>query len=279
MEASTSFYKLYNGFKKKGIDAKVANVIHLRRIIGKNDILDAHRLADMLRLNTLPEAFIPGEKIQHMRNFVNLYHRFVKENTRLKNQIHALLDMNGVNIPTRTPFCKAWCFKLQKYIAESECIELRYLFDAQQDVQRRVSLANAELIGYTKRHFGKEVELLQSIPGIGETIAPYIIAQVMPVTRFADKKKLRRYAGVIPVSNMSDNKTYATYLPKGTSRTLLRYAFVEAANNAVRVKGRLKDYFKKKSKGRGRKQALMHVASSMSDIVYNVLTRGEPYVM
>jgi hypothetical protein len=43
------------------------------------------------------------------------------------------------------------------------------------------------------------------------------------------------------------------------------------------VEGRLKQYYKKKLKGNKKAQALMAVASSLSDIVWNVLNSGKPY--
>lgn len=279
MEACTSYYKLYQGFKKKGVDVKVANVIHLRKLVGKNDIIDARRLADMLRINTLPESYIPEEKIQQLRTLVNLYHGFVKESTKLKNQIHAVLDMNGINLPTRTPFCKAWCLRLQQYIATTNNIELRHLFESWETISQRIQSLKAEIIGYTQNHFPKEHELVKSIPGFGDLFSAYIIAQVHPISRFADKKKLRRYAGVIPITDRSDTNIYKTYLPKSTSRSLLTYVLVEAAHCAVKTKSGIRDYFKKKCKNKHRNQALMNVASSLSDIIYNVLTNEKPYEM
>jgi len=62
------------------------------------------------------------------------------------------------------------------------------------------------------------------------------------------RKKLRRYAGVIPIKEQSDKKVYATYLPKSSSRRLLRYALVLGANCAARVDNRLKEYYRKKKK-------------------------------
>lgn len=279
MEACTSYYKLYKGFKSKKISVVVANVIHIRKLIGKNDKLDARRLADMLRLNTVPESYIPSEEIQHLRTMVQIRQQFVEQSTSLKNQIHALLDLRGINIPTRTPFCKAWCQRLTTYIAESDCVELRHLFDAQQEVSRRASTEAAEIIGYAKKYYKKELDLLVSIPGLGELFASYTIAQILPISRFANKKKLRRYAGVIPVCDSSDGHTYGTYLPKGTSRTVLRYVLVEAAHSAIKTKTRIGQYFKKKSKGRKKTSAIMCVASSLSDIIYTVLSTGKKYQM
>src|SRR3989338_7974956 len=212
MEACTSYYSLYKKMKEKEIDVHVANVLQLRKVIGKNDRLDSERLADMLRLKIMPESYIPEDKVQNLRVLINLYHNSVEENVR-----------------------------------------------------------------YLNINFKEEYELLKSIPGIGETIAGYLIAEICPLDRFVNKRKLRRYAGVVPISEKSDKKVYATYLPKHASRSLLRYALVLAANCAVRTSCRLQKYYQKKKKGGTHGQAIMCVASSMSDIVYNVLRSKKAY--
>lgn len=276
IEACTSYYHLYKGFKEKGIDIRVANVIQIRTLIGKNDKLDAIRLADMLRLNTLPESFIPDDTIQHMRSLVKLRYNFIIEKTRLKNEIHAVLDKEGTSFPVRTAFCKKWCDYLQKYITQTNCFELRFLFEAEQQAKERIKVIDLEIECFVKEHFEKTSELLKSIPGVGNVWSAYLISQILPINRFADKKKLKRYAGVIPVFDSSENKVYGTYLPKGSSRKLLRYALVEIAHSAVKTKGNIREYFEKKKKEK-KKCPIMYVASSMSDIIFNVLTTGKPY--
>jgi transposase len=134
-----------------------------------------------------------------------------------------------------------------------------------------------EIAGYIESHFAEEYELLRSTPGVGKTLAAYLIAEICPINRFESKKKLRRYAGVIPIKEQSDKKIYATYLPKGSSRKLLRYALVLAANCASRCNNRLREYYLKKKKGRNHGYAIMCVASSLSDIVYHVLKTKQPY--
>ena len=142
---------------------------------------------------------------------------------------------------------------------------------------QRISDLGSNITGYLKNNFPQEHELLKSIPGVGDTLAGYLIAEICPIDRFANKKKLRRYAGVVPVKEQSDKKIYATYLPKHASRKLLRYALVLAANCAVRTNCRLKKYYNKKKKGSVHSHAIMCVASSMSDIVFNVLKTRQPY--
>jgi transposase len=277
LEACTFYYHLYMNMKQRKIDVRVANVIQLRKVIGKNDELDSERLADMLRLNSLPESYIPEEKVQNIRILINLYNNAVCENTRQKNEIHSILDRNGISVPVKDFFSKNGLIFINQYIQKTNNFALRYMIDSYLNSAEKINKLSCEITSYMKNNFHQEYELLKTIPGIGDTLAGYLIAEICPLDRFENKKKLRRYAGVIPIKEMSDKKVYATFLPKYSSRRLLRYAIVLAANCAVRTDCSLRDYYKKKKKGSNHSRAIMCVASSMSDIIYNVLKTKQPY--
>jgi transposase len=265
--------------RQKGLDVRVANVLQLRSLIGKNDRLDAKRLADMLRLNTLPVSYIPDESICMLRSLTNLHYNCVKDKTKLKNQIHGILDQHGISFHLRTAFCKAWCACLEEYLKNYPSFELQHLYAAVKDAEQRRIEIDAEIDRFVNVNFKTTHALLTSIPGIGPVWSAFIIANVMPICRFASKKKLRRYAGVVPVSNQSDDKVYSTYLPKVSSRTMLRYALVQASHSAVQTNGRLKEYYRKKKHNSKPCKAIMCVASSLSDIIYAVLNTRKPYTI
>jgi transposase len=277
MEACTNYYHLYKKMKEEKIDVHVANVIQLRKLIGKNDKLDAKRLADMSRLNTMPESYIPGEKVQNLRILISLYHSEVIARVRYNNQVSAVLDRNGVNLPVKNPFGKKGLAFINQYLQENNDFALRNLLEGLKNLNERIEHLSSEILAYLKANFLQEYELLKSIPGVGDVLAGYLIAEICPIERFASKKKLRRYAGVVPVREQSDKKIYATYLPKHASRKLLRYALVLAANCAVRTDCRLRIYYRKKKKGSNHGHAIMCVASSLSDIIYAVLKTKQPY--
>jgi transposase len=277
MEACTSYYHLYENMKKNNIDVHVANVIQLRKCIGKNDKIDANRLADMYRLNALPESYIPPKEIQTLRIMINIYHSIVRENVRFQNQIGAVLDMKGEFSPVNDFSSKRGMIFLSQYLMKNNDFSIRYLYDEIVSLNKKQEQIEIEIAGYIESNFAEEYELLISIPGIGKTLAAYLIAEVCPIERFENKKKLRRYAGVVPIREQSDKKIYATYLPKSSSRKLLRYALVLAANCASRFNNRLREYYLKKKNGRNHGHAIMCVTSSLSDIVYYVLKTKQPY--
>jgi transposase len=268
MEACTSFYPLRSGFIQDNISVKIANVLRIRQLVATNDRLDARRLSDMLRLGSFPESYIPSPEIQEMRDLVTLRHSFVEEVTKAKSRIWALLTRQGIQIPARSLFSRKG-FEMVKLAAASKGnANLTFLLGHYQALEKTLQESTTNLKEYARLHFPAEWQKLQEIDGIAELLAAYIIAEVCPIARFASEKKLRRYAGVIPVTQDSGGKSFGNRIPKSTSRTLLRWAFVQAAHASVRIKGsKLQSYYKLKKKTKS-KGAIMCIARIISDKVY-----------
>lgn len=280
VEASTSYYTLYQEFLKNGYDIKVANTLQMRKLIAKNDKLDALRLAEMLRLGTFPCSYIPEEKIRQMRDFVRLRHSFMEEKTRCNNRIQALVDREGLVMPSQKAFGKKWKHALMQYIGSGRAsLTLREAFEHYTYLDRKVERLDQEMIGHAREHWGKEVGLVQSVTGFGKVLSCYVIADTLPIKRFASKRKLRRYVGVVPVSNKDTGDFVSKgHMPKTSSRNLLCWAFIQAANAACRGDTKLGKYYRKKKKQKGNSgMAKVALASTLSDIVYTVLTTGTPY--
>lgn len=278
MEASTSYYVVYQEFLKNGYAIKIANTIQMRQLISKSDKLDANRLAEMLRLRTFPCSYIPCEEIRHMRDLVRLRHAFMEDRTRWNVRIQALLDRSGFVMPPFNAFGKRWRLALEQHLEKDACLELRHAYDHYLYLAGKVKQLDQDMIAYASAHWPKEYELVRSIPGFGQILACYVLADVLPIGRFASKRKLRRYVGVVPVFKDSGEKKSEGRIPKQASRGLLRWAFVQAAHAIARTSSNLGcRYRKKKKQKKNAGLAAMAVASSISDILYTVLTTKKPY--
>ena len=62
----------------------------------KNDLKDAALLADLLRMGSLPESWIPPHSIRELRELVRYRHKLSQLRSGLKGQIHAVLGKEGV---------------------------------------------------------------------------------------------------------------------------------------------------------------------------------------
>lgn len=279
LEASTSYYTLYQQFLKHGYTIRVANTIQLRQLITKNDTLDAQRLSEMLRLGTFPSSYIPDEKIQQIRSLIQIRHSLMEEKVRCNNRIQAFLDRNGVIMPSYKAFSKKWRYALMQHMGSNRVsIELRHEYDHYIFLEKKLEQVEQETQGFARKYFPTEYNLLQSITGIGPINACYAIAHILPIERFSSCKKLRRYAGVVPTCKESGNKRSHGHIPKTSSRRLLRCALIQAANTIGKTNTNLGRYYRRKKKQKKNAGiAKVAVASSLIDIIYKVLTTKQPY--
>jgi len=121
--------------------------------------------------------------------------------------------------------------------------------------------------------------LVQSIPGIGPTLATAFVTELMPIERFRDQNTLVAYAGLDPrVKQSGVSLKRNTHLTKRGSPVLRRAAYL-AASIAQRYDPELKRYYeKKRSEGKRYREATIANARHILYRIYAVWKRGTPYV-
>ena len=121
------------------------------------------------------------------------------------------------------------------------------------------------------------VKLLDTIPGVGETVAQIIIAEIgVDMERFPTDHPLASWAGMCPGNNESAGKRKSGKTTKGSR--YLRAALVQAAWAASHQKGTyLAAQYKRLVKRLGKKKALVAVGHSILVMVYRVLQTRTSY--
>ena len=121
------------------------------------------------------------------------------------------------------------------------------------------------------------VQLLDTIPGIGETVAQIIVAEIgVDMERFPTDHHLASWAGMCPGNNESAGKRKSGKTTKGSR--YLRAALVQAAWAASHQKGTyLAAQYKRLVKRMGKKKALVAVGHSILVIAYHVLQNRTQY--
>jgi transposase len=121
------------------------------------------------------------------------------------------------------------------------------------------------------------VHLLDTIPGVGETVAQSMVAEIgVDMERFPTAHDLASWAGMCPGNNESAGKRKSGKTTKGSC--YLRAALVQAAWAASHQKGTyLAAQYKRLVKRMGKKKALVAVGHSILVIAYHVLQKRTPY--
>lgn len=128
------------------------------------------------------------------------------------------------------------------------------------------------------------VELVKSIPGVGEKLAPIIAAEIGDIKRFKNAKQLVAYCGIDPSVRQSGNFVGTQNKLSKRGSPYIRKALYIAATVAIRKdkKGRcvnpvIYDYYHKMIKSKAKKKALGAIMNKLIHIVFSVLINERPF--
>ncbi|EPY08112.1 transposase IS116/IS110/IS902 family protein [Paenibacillus alvei TS-15] len=125
-----------------------------------------------------------------------------------------------------------------------------------------------------------EVDLLKSIPGIGEKLAAAIVAEIGDIKQFRHAKQLVAYAGLDPSVHSSGKFTASSNrITKRGSKRLRRSLYL-AVQCGLRQGNnrRLASYYERKKKeGKPYKVTVIACANKLLHHIYAILNRGQPY--
>jgi transposase len=238
----------------------------------KNDRVDSATLAHLLRCDLLPESWKADRETQARRQQVRLRATLVRQGTRLKNQVHAVLHQQGLHSPVTDLFGKRgrrWLagVKLPPPARESVQVCLRLLDGYGEEIQRQ----NLQLREKAKQD--RRVEWLMTIPGIGEYSAMMLLAEIGEIGRFRDKEGLCSYAGLVPRVRESAGKAARGGITRQGS-PWMRWIMVEAAQVATRCSPAAKRYYERLLRKKHKHVARVALARKLLIAVYALLHDG-----
>ncbi|KAA6310908.1 hypothetical protein EZS27_037872 [termite gut metagenome] len=126
-------------------------------------------------------------------------------------------------------------------------------------------------------HFPKEMEYLQTIPGVSLVSSMIIIAETgADMSVFQTSGKITGWAGLRPRNDDSAGKYKSTATTKGNR--YLRSVFVQVAWAASRMKNSYyKEKFNRLAMRKSRKKALIAIARKLLTLTWHVLHDKCPY--
>jgi transposase len=162
----------------------------------KNDKVDARTLAQLLRADLLPEAWIAPPEIRDLRALLRHRASLVRLAAGLKNRVHAVLADRGISPPSSlwaTPG-RAWLAALglpptPRAIIDDCCGVLDTL-------ARPIAPLEGEIAALARPDPG--VQALMALPGVGKLTAMTLLAEIGDVGRFPTARKLCAWAGLTP---------------------------------------------------------------------------------
>lgn len=194
----------------------------------KTDRLDARRLADALRRDSVVGIDVPPPAIRELRELCRGRHQVVRVRTRLVHTLRALLLRHGVAEP---PATRLTTQRGQRWL---ETVPLPGGTEAVlRRLTRLLTVVHAEAVAAdaaVKARAADEpiVMALATLRGIGPVLGLTIRAEIGTIMRFASGGALASYAGLVPRVDASASRMRHGHITRAGS-PWLRWALVEAA--------------------------------------------------
>lgn len=283
MESTSVWEPIYDLIEDMNYSIKLANPLKTRAIAEariKTDKVDADTLCDLLRANLVAESYIPSKEVRMLRDIIRARKSLVQGKVKIKNKIHAILTKTGLKLPYKT-LCKssmAWIieeietkhFNMKSITVSYINMLEHYNFELEKIDEKLSEIAMKD----------NRVQLLKTIPGIGNIFALTIIAEIGDINRFESSQKLSSYAGLVPGIKQSGNTLKFGRLIKQSNKDL-KTCLIEASWVLVRTKeaSKFKWFYGNLSKKKGKQKAICAVARKLCCVVYAMLKKNQTFML
>lgn len=229
VEASTPTWHFADGIASAVGDLRIVDPLKTKLKAGyaaKTDRLDARRLADALRRDSVVGIYYPPLAIRELRELCRYRHALVQVRTALINRLRAVLLRQGLADARRLAKTTddGWLATLA--LAPRAAASVAALRRVIASMRAEVAQADAAVLAAAAAD--PIVITLQQLRGVGPVLALTIRAEIGEIHRFPTAGHLASYAGLVPRVEASAGRIrYGRITRRGSP--WLRWALIEAA--------------------------------------------------
>jgi transposase len=241
----------------------------------KSDRVDARILADLLRVGYLPEVYQAEEEVMRWRRLVSHRIQLVRTRVRLKNRLLGQLQQEGYQIELSDPFGRAGRAMIDGWALAGW---LRRIVDDQlttmELLSAQITAVDQEVAQIVRAD--AQMQLLQSVDGVGPFTALALRAVVGEISRFPNAKAFAAYTGLVPGYRQSGEKRIPGPITKQGVSTL-RWLLVQAVPHARRHSPYLRRLYYRLCFRTSVSKAKVAVAHALARLIYHVWREARPY--
>ncbi len=272
VESTYNWYWLVDGLMEQGHRVYLANTAAIQQYEGlkyTDDHSDARWLAHILRLGVLPQGYIYPKEERPVRDLLRKRGQLVRQRTANLLSIQNLISRNtGSSIRSNQI----------KSLQAEQVDQLLPNPDLALAVKANLAMIKCanEQIDILERTVTERIKLreefsfLKTVPGIGQILALTIMLETGQIQRFPTVGDYASYCRCVGSQKLSNGKKKGSGNTKNGNK-YLAWAFVEAANFAIRYEARIKSFYqRKKAKSHG-VVALKAVAHKLCRACYSIM--------
>jgi transposase len=280
VESTYNWYWLVDLLMEEGYRVHLANPSKIKQYSGLkhgDDEYDSFWLAEMLRLQILPEGFIYPKEQRPLRDVLRKRGHLVRLRTSLMVSLQNILARNtGAKMKTN-------------HIKVLKEDRVTPLLASDDDLSLAGSVSKDAIDSLTKQIIAIEkalekrinlqqpYDLLLSLPGVGRVLGLTIMLETGPINRFADVGNYVSYCRKVPAGRFSNDKKKGTTNRKNGNK-YLSWAFAEAGELARRFDHEARAYYNRKRKKTNAPIAHSALSNKLARAAYYIMRDGVPFM-
>jgi transposase len=280
VESTYNWYWLVDLLIEEGYQVHLANPSRIQQYAGlkhSDDEHDAFWLAEMLRLNILPEGYIYPKEHRPLRDLLRKRGHLVRLRTSLIVSLQNILARN-VGAKMNTNHIKALTKDhVTPLLAGNDDLSLagKVSKDAIDSLSRQIRAI--EVVVEKKINLRKPYDLLLSMPGVGRVLALTIMMETGPIDRFPTVGNYVSYCRKVPSARFSNDKKKGIGNRKNGNKHLA-WAYSETAELARRFDSKARAYYDRKRRRTNAPIAYNALAHKLARAAYYIMSDGVPFM-
>lgn len=282
VECIFTWYWLADLCAQENIPFILGHALYMKAIHGgkaKNDKIDAHKIALLLRGGMIPMAYVYPQQMRSTRDLLRRRMHLTRKRAEL------LAHIQNTNYQYNLPDIG----KKVAYKANREGVAQRF---PDESVRKSIEL-DLKLLDYYDRllppleheisliakiHDADSYFRIRSIPGIGRILGLVILYEINDIKRFPRVQDFVSYCRLVKSAKESAGKRLGSS-GKKIGNVHLKWAFSEAAVLFLRRNPEAKKYRNKLQKKHGKAKSMTILAHKLARATYYILRRKEVFHM
>ena len=282
VECIFTWYWLADLCAREKIAFVLGHALYMKAIHGgkaKNDKIDAHKIAVLLRGGMIPTAYVYPAEMRATRDLLRRRMHMMRQRAQLL--AHIQITNHQYNLPD---IGKKIAYRSNREgVAErfaDPSVQSNVTFDLKRigfydDLLNQIEL---EILRHAKKHDANTFHLLDSVPGVGKILGLVLLYEIHDISRFPSVQDFASYCRLVKSKKESAGKVYGSSGNK-IGNAHLKWAFSEAGVGFLRNNPQGQAYLARLEKKHGKAKALTALAHKLARAPFHTLPRQQGFFM
>ena len=273
-ECMFTWYWVADLCARENIPFVLGHALYMKAIHGgksKNDKIDSHKIAVLLRGGMLAQAYVYPAKMRATRDLLRRRNHLVRKRAELFSHIQNTRSQYNLADPLgRIANPKNREGVAERFDETSVQKNIQVDLEIIEAYDRILSPLEREIAKTANGHDALSYHLLQTIPGVGRILALVMLYEIENIERFETVQDFASYARLVKCAKESNGKNYGTS-GKKIGNAHLKWAFSEASVLFIKGNEPAKKYLDRLAQKHKKGKALSILAHKLGRAAYFML--------